>query len=75
MLHKGTLFDLVDHRDEDKRRGLNVLDLPMGGTPIPTPPQYGFVSSLIICSFVTHTPLVTLPPTKKPGEELGTCLR
>jgi len=40
MLHFGTLADLLVTDKNGNRRILNVLDLPLGGAPIPYPPQY-----------------------------------
>ena len=39
MLHKGSLASLLRNGDS-KHHILNVLDLPMGGGPVLTPPQY-----------------------------------
>jgi hypothetical protein len=41
ILHFGTLQDLLRTGPNSVHDGLNVLDLPMGGTVLPPPPQYG----------------------------------
>jgi hypothetical protein len=43
LLRLGTLKDLLAKDKQGKRRILNVLDLPMGGAPVPMPPQYRWV--------------------------------
>jgi hypothetical protein len=40
MLHSGTLLDLLPGPKGEKQRGLNVLDIPMGGSNITKPVQY-----------------------------------
>jgi hypothetical protein len=70
-LHQGTLLDLLDP-DKDKRGGLNVLDLPMGGAPVPTPPHYEFVKLLYGNPIeITDLVLDTLPPMNRLGRRHG----
>ena len=66
MLHRGTLQDLLESDDGRTCRGLNILDLPMGGAPIPMPPQYRFVdqSLHVYTVFAPH-----LCPVQAPGFE------
>jgi hypothetical protein len=40
MLHSGTLLDLLPGPNGEKQRGLNILDIPMGGSNIAKPAQY-----------------------------------
>jgi hypothetical protein len=47
-LFGGTLLDLLERDAQGNRRVLNVLDIKMGGAPIPPPPGYKYVLIPII---------------------------
>lgn len=42
---KGKLRDLLRNEDDDSAVAMNVLDLPLGKTPVPVPPMYDDLAS------------------------------
>ena len=45
-LYSGKLLDLLERDGQGKKRVLNILEIKMGGAPIPPPPCYRYVFSL-----------------------------
>lgn len=45
MIRPGTLRDLLSHDKSNSPVALNVLDLPLGNSPVPIPPMYDDIAT------------------------------